>query len=284
MKSDIVPKVSIILVTYFPENKSYLDLCIKSIKNLDYPKDKLEIILVGKQGFIPEYDGVFSVAPPDRERFFTPKSINYGSQFVSHDSKYLMILNDDTIMTKNSLRNMVKWAELSNGNLIVNPVSNCEHGWWYNFYDLTGLNPWNGDKYPVQMRMADVDFRHEEFMNAESKSDIVMTYDWLCMYATLIPTKAWREVKNGTTRDQNGFDENFKTGQDDVDYSWRLGACGYRFGICFDSVVWHFGGVNSTNSIDRNMRRENVEYFYKKWKKLPPNMNMESVLNMGCIL
>ncbi len=186
-----------------------------------------------------------------------------------------MDLNDDTIMTRDSLKNMVKYAERV-GDVIVNPVSNCEDG-WYDFYGQCQLNSFPKKRY---MRMPDVAFREQEYMAAQSLwGEQLLLAPSLCMYATLIPTKAWRTIKNGTQPDAIGFDEHFKTGQDDIDYSNRAHADGYKLGLACDAIVWHFGGVNSSSTIGDDLRRENVDYYMRKWKTYPPGMTKESVNN-----
>ncbi len=279
-----LPRVTIVVTTYVPESKAYLDLCIRSIANLDYPKDRLQLILVGKKDFAPLYDNVLTVYPDthylaDRnlgEHFFTPTSLNYGALFMNDDSDYIMDLNDDTIMTRDSLKNMVQAAEDFGRKVAINPISQCEP-LLYDFYHTSGQSPWGADHKPQYMRMDSVEGRQLEFMNMKSQGHGSAPIDFLCMYATLIPAQAWRTIKNGTTADAIGFDENFKTGQDDIDYSKRLSANGFGLAICADAIVWHFGGVNSSNTVSSDLRRENVKYFIKKWRCYPPLVTKEQI-------
>lgn len=257
------PKVSVIVVTYVEANKRYLDLCVRSIKNLNYPKDKLDVIVVSKPGYVPAYEGVRTVYPDVKEWFFTPVSINYGVSQADKDSEHFLILNDDTILTKNSLANMV--SAIGPSATIMNPISPCDaHAYrlLFGFSKDNHLHLADGTFY----RYENFEPYFDELMNADSfYREGVVAQNFLCMYATLFPRFVWEKV--------GGFDEMFKTGQDDIDYSLRARLNGVS--LCFNlhAVIWHFGGVNSSNTITDDLRKHNVDYFIKKWNVFPPGID-----------
>jgi len=266
------PKVSIIITTYKESTKPYLDLCVKSALNLNYANK--EIIIVGHKGLPPEYweyFGVKTIAPPD-EQFYNPRGLNYGIENASQESEYYFILNDDVILTKDCLSNLVQ--AVNSQEVIAQPISPCDN---YRAYSLVmGFRYWKFGKEHTHgdyFQMTKQFYRLDEFtkemthamMHAESIYPVgAISTPMLCMFATLIPKKVWQKV--------GIFDENFKTGQDDIDYSKRAQLKNIPMMYCLNSLVWHFGGVTADDSISLNNRKENIQYFKNKWGEMPPGM------------
>ncbi len=252
--------VSIIVTTYIPKSKPYLDLCIESIRNLAF-KD-YEVIIVTNKNYMPIYDGCQTIAP-DKEHFYPAEGINFAMRAASPDSKYFFILNDDVILTKNSLGNLVKVvADLA---LMANPISPCDNG--QNYHLLFGFQK-DGVFNTIeahQYRMEQIGDVAQDLMNADSIYPTGAVWmNFLCIYATLIPRKLYEAVGD--------WDEKFKCGQDDLDYSWRARDKGFETVAVLDSLVWHFSGVTAESTMTMNNRRENVRYFKEKWGKMPPGI------------
>lgn len=231
-----LPRISIIVTTYLEKTKPCLDLCMRSIGELNYPKELLEVILVGRRGYAPTYPGVSTVIPPE-ESFGNPRGLNFGIECASEESQYFFILNDDVLLTNDCLLNMIKVAQ---PDLIINPIE---------------LQPVSGNITP-----------------ASSRTHGLVGQDHLCMFATLIPRLVYEKI--------GGFDERFKTGQDDIDYSWRAKQANVYLVLCLNSLVWHFGGTSANTTISNKMRVENVEYFKSKWGKLPPYVGEQDLEDM----
>lgn len=231
-----LPKVSIVVTTYLEKTKRYLDICMRSIENLNYPKERLDVILVGRKDYMPEYPSVRTVCPEEPE-FSNPKGLNFGINSAHPDSEYFFILNDDVVLTPDSLVNLVMAAI---PNVILNPME---------LAPIAGIAP-----------------------PSASRSYGLIEQEHLCMFATLIPRLVLDKI--------GGFDENFKTGQDDIDYSWRAKDAGINLVLCLHSLVWHFGGTSANTTINNKMRVENVNYFKSKWGKLPPYVTEESLAAM----
>ncbi len=262
-------KVSIIVTTWLEKNKHYLDLVIQSIKRLDYDQSLLDITVVGKKSYKPVYQGVNTVAP-DSDDFGNAEGLNFGVLHASADSDYYLLLNDDVILTKSSLLNMV---EASRGNCIVNPISPCDNGLQYALH----FGFWkDGNTYSVQSQFTRYDDLKEyipELMAAQSgypTGQIKM--DHLCMFATLIPKKAWQTI--------GPLEEKFKTGPDDIDYSKRAKACNIPMVITLDAVVWHFGGVTSSETLTNQKRIDNALAYKAKWGELPEYVTEEELTRL----
>lgn len=260
------PKISIVITTYLEETKPYLDLCIKSIENLDYPKEKLDVVLVGRKGYAPEYPNVITVAPP-QEKFHNPVGVNYGISKAHPDSEHFLMINDDTILTKNSVKNMVQYA--SGHDCLIQPISPCDN---YSMYHL--IFPFRHEDKTMTLvdrfhRYKDLEPYFDALMNTDSVYPPgAFPQPHLCMFATLIPRKVWEKV--------GGFDENFKTGQDDIDYCKRVKNAGFNLNLALDVLIWHFGGVSADKTMDQSLRQESIKYFYQKWKEVPVYASIEA--------
>jgi GT2 family glycosyltransferase len=108
------PFVSIIIVNH--NGKHYLQDCFNSIEQLDYPKEKLEVILVdnaSSDGSIEYVKGQF----PSIRLLELDK--NYGFCKPNNEAvkiakgEYIALLNNDTVVSKNWLSELVKGALLS---------------------------------------------------------------------------------------------------------------------------------------------------------------------------
>lgn len=259
-------KVSIIVTTYLEQTKPYLDVCIESINNLVYPKDKIEVILVARKGYAPEYPNVKTVYP-EEEEFHNAHGVRFGMQQASKDSKYLFYINDDVMLTKNSL---IKITNCVGDNMvIVNSISPCDNYMFYNL--LFGFRDKDNNFCLLRDRfykLENLQGHLKELMDADSLYPAgTVPVPYLCMYATLIPRKVYDLVGE--------WDDNFKTGQDDIDYALRAKQSGCGLFIALDSLVWHFGGRTADTTMNDQNRRDSAKYFVKKWGQLPPCVTQE---------
>jgi GT2 family glycosyltransferase len=255
------PLVSIIVTTYKPSSRAYLDNCIQSIKNLDY--DNYEVILVSHKDYQPQYPDVKTVAPPGKDHFYPAEGINYAMKISDPKSKHFFILNDDVICTKNSLKNIVD--AVADQNLMANSISPCENGQHYHF--VFGYQ--KGDHFRIidkrQYRLEEHADGVNEMMNQDSLYPLgIVWMNYLCIFATLIPRKIYDAVGD--------WDEKFKCGQDDLDYSWRAQKAGFQTVAVTNSLVWHFSGVTADSTLNLKIRQDNVRYFRDKWGQLPPGI------------
>ena len=206
---------------------------------------------------MPQYEGVRTIAPEDKEAFYSPTGINYGFNNAHPDSKFILMLNDDTIVTKDSLKNMVN--AIGDQNMILGCLSNCDTDIFHSL--IMGFKDQNG--HYCQMTDRVYRLEHVEkyipyLMNAESiYPQGLIIYDKICLYANLIPTKLIKLI--------GGFDEAFKTGFDDTDFCLRAREANYPSVILMNAIIWHFGGVSAATTISDEMRDFNADHFSKKW-------------------
>ncbi len=252
-------KVSIIVTTYLEKSRPYLDACIASIKNLNYPPHLLDVVIVGRLGYMPVYGGVRTVAP-FKETFGCAEGINYGIEQSDPTSRYIFTINDDVILTQDCVINLVN--AIGEHDMILNPISNCDNGIKYSllfsFYRDGQEFQANGRQYVYE----DLKPYLTELMNARSNYPAgVILQNELFFYATMIPRKVWDKVGK--------FDEVFLTGQDDIDYSLRARQKGVHLGCCMSAVAWHFSGASADHTMTDPIRARNMQYFKYKWGFYP---------------
>ena len=262
-----LPKVSIIVTTYKEENKRYLDLCIESIGHVDYPREKLEVIVVSKPAYQPQYHDVRTIHP-GIESFNNEFGLNYALKQATGD--FFLICNDDIILTKSCLRSMLSKAV--NYKCIMNATSPCDNSVQYvltfAFKTDQGYIGLGATSYKYEQL---IEYK-EALINATSMYPAgIVLQDYLCMYATLIPRIAYEEIGESDA-------SWIKAGPSDLDYSWRAKEKGYVCLCALDAVIWHFGGVSAATTIDDKIRAINARKFFAKWGRHQPGITEEAIL------
>jgi GT2 family glycosyltransferase len=234
-------KVSIIVTAYLPKSKPYLDLCMQSIANLSVPKDQLEVLVVAPESYAPQYEGVRTISPPERE-YHMPRGLNFG--ISKSRGEFVFVLNDDVILTRDCLQPLVNAMASPEIGLIM-PIGNDQQGRYW--LPLRRMGPYTIDQLE----------NPEWLMNAGSPYfQGLVFFDTLCIYAFLMRRKTFEE--NGL------FDEKLISG-DDIDYCMRLRQRGYLNAIALDSLVWHAGGVSANETFTPEKRALGQKIFNEKW-------------------
>ncbi len=239
-----MPKVSIIITSYFERSRPYLDLCLRSIRGLDYPKDQLEVIVVGRKDYMPRLEGVKTVSP-NEVKFWPPVGLNHG--IAKSTGEFIFVLNDDTICTKDSLRNLVRALERNTQVGLLMPISNDQQSRYHANVGIVA-RPY---------RIEELEGRAHLLMAQESPYPPAYSFhQTLCIYAFLMRRAVYDQV--------GPFDESL-IGQDDIDYTLRIGQNGLLNAIAYDSIVYHFGGVSADHTFTAANRDESMKRFQAKW-------------------
>lgn len=236
--------LSIIVTSYWPKARPYLDLCIESIGNaaIQCPH---EVLIVAPKSYAPQYPNVNTISPPE-ESYHNPRALNYGITAAKGDM--LLVLNDDTILTRHSIVNLMGAAQqMPKG--IVMPLSNDQQRAYMMQVPHTHPGPLPRDMEPhVARGLMEADSPHLPGL---------ILPESLCMYAFMMHKSFYQKV--------GPFDENLKTGFDDTDYCIRARALGGTLAIMTSALIYHFGGVSADNTLTAEIRKENEAYFRKKW-------------------
>ena len=237
-------KTSIIILTY--NNLDKTRDCIESIRKYT-DKDSYEIIVVDNNStddtklFLEDQDDIKVIFNESNVGF--PMGCNIG--IANAEETYdILLLNNDTIVTKNWLSNLKKCLYSDEKIGAVGAVSN-------NGANLQG-----------------VDFTYnnfDEMQNLASKNNISDVKKWeekVCLigYCLLIKREVIDKLK--------GLDEGYTQGYiEDNDLSLNIIKLGYRLMLCHDSFIHHYLGTSFRKDEDKfnKIILKNRDYFEKKW-------------------
>lgn len=222
------PLVSLITVNF--NGRAFLEPLLDSIRNQDFPKEGLEIILVDNgstDGSVElvrtRYPDVRLIANQDNLGF--AKANNQGAEAAQ--GRYLALINNDMRLEPDWVSRMVAYREAAPEDMVC--VSSKIVNWDGTLIDFMGGSlAFNGMGFQTNFR-APVD--------AIVAQDYPQELLFACGGAMLIDRGIYREV--------GGFDEDYFAYFEDVDLGWRLWVMGYRVGFCPEAVVYHrFNGTS----------------------------------------
>ena len=208
------PKVSIIIVNY--NGKELLQKCLDSLLKVNY--DNFEIILVdnnstdGSVEFITKnYPSLIIIKLDSNKGFAEPNNV---AAKISK-GKYLLFLNNDTVVTPNFISEMVKVMETDKKiaicqSLLLKPDGSVDSSG--DFIDHLGV-----------------------VYNSKTKIDEIREVSSARGASMLVRSDIFKKL--------DGFDQKFFVTFEDVDLCWRSWILGYRVLIIPTSIVYHEGGI-----------------------------------------
>ena len=208
------PKVSIIIVNY--NGKELLKKCLDSLLKVNY--DNFEIILVdnnstdGTVEFITKnYPSLIIIKLDSNKGFAEPNNV---AAKISK-GKYLLFLNNDTVVTPNFISEMVKVMETDKKiaicqSLLLKPDGSIDSSG--DFIDNLGV-----------------------VYNSKTKIDEIREVSSAKGASMLVRSDIFKKL--------GGFDQKFFVTFEDVDLCWRSWILGYRVLIIPASIVYHVGGI-----------------------------------------
>ena len=208
------PKVSIIIVNY--NGKELLQKCLDSLLKVNY--NNFEIILVdnnstdGSVEFITKnYPSLIIIKLDSNKGFAEPNNV---AAKISK-GKYLLFLNNDTVVTPNFISEMVKVMETDKKiavcqSLLLKPDGSVDSSG--DFIDHLGV-----------------------VYNSKTKIDEIREVSSARGASMLVRSDIFEKL--------DGFDQKFFITFEDVDLCWRSWILGYRVLIIPTSIVYHEGGI-----------------------------------------
>jgi GT2 family glycosyltransferase len=216
-----LPKVSVVIVNLNGIN--HLKQCFASIEKLNYPKDKLEVIVVdngsndGSAEYINEkYVWIKLIINKKNEGFAKP--CNDGARAAS--GEYVAFLNNDMKVKCDWLTELIASLKASSavcaGSVILS---------------------WNGDQ--LDFAGGSVSFYgmgyqynfHKQMRQVEPTLKCDKEIMFACGGAMIIDRRIFLET--------GGFDEDYFAYYEDVDLGWRLNILGYKVVLSVKSRVFH---------------------------------------------
>jgi len=160
------------------------------------------------------------------------KSLNFSEScnlgIKSSKNKYIFVANDDIIITKNSIEELVKNTD---DDTITGPDSNCNLGFQTDYaYTVKDV------KLVPAMTLDQVKHIIPDIYNIKPVKQDVLKRDWLAFFATMFTRKCFNDV---------GFmDESFIYDREDLDWCIAAKKLGKNFKQIFGSYCFHFGGIS----------------------------------------
>ncbi|RLE90004.1 MAG: hypothetical protein DRN04_15685 [Thermoprotei archaeon] len=166
------PLVSIVIPTY--NRKEKLERLIRSILESDYPKDKLEIIVVDDASTDGTYEHIKKLFPQvkvirnDEEKLLA-ESRNIGIR--ASRGRYIFVIDDDNIIDKNTIKELVEFMEKHPEVGVAGPImyflndptriwcAGVKRSYWTTITKLIGFNTRDNGRYKEP-------YESEDFPNA----------------------------------------------------------------------------------------------------------------------
>lgn len=261
------PKVSFIIVNY--NGKHHLKECFETIYDLDYPKEKLEIVMVdngSKDGSIEFVKKNFSKVKiiKNESNLGFAKPNNQGAAIA--EGEYLALINNDMRVNKDWLRTMLKTLEDAGDES----------------YACVGSKILNWDGTKLDFAGGAVNFMGFGYQDdygmpikeANSKYNTDRDILFACGGALLIDKKVFLEI--------GGFDEDYFAYYEDTDLGWRLWVLGYKVRFSANSICYHKHNSTSKSFNQNKMKalfeRNALFSIYKNYSNDNFNIILSSIL------
>lgn len=233
------PTVSVIVLNY--DGLRYMDDCFTSLSRLEYPGERLNLVLAdnassdGSPGYVREHFPQVRILQFDRNYWF---SGGINRAVAQSKSEYVAFLNSDMRVDPGWLVGLVEALE-------GDPKSVCSSSKILN---------WDG-------RLMDFGGTLLSFLGharADGYHDPDLTaYDDVTHI--LAPCGGAMLIDRQVFVDAGGFDEDYDAYFEDVDLGWRLWIMGYRVAFAPRSVCYHvhFGSSSS-------LKPERIQHLYER--------------------
>jgi GT2 family glycosyltransferase/glycosyltransferase involved in cell wall biosynthesis len=250
------PEVSIVLVLY--NQLEYTSKCLNSIKSS--VKSNYEIIVIDNASTDGTHD--YFKKEVNYVRYFRnkenigfPAAVNQGINKALGD--YILILNNDTVLTENLLERLLEVAQSDTNIGIVGPISN----------EVSGLQKDKEAKYNSLEEM----HKYASEIQQKNKGEI-LHFPRVAFLCTLIKREVIDKI--------GGLDERFSPGNyEDDDFCLRAQLAGYKTLIVKDAFIHHYGSksfkANGEKAYAERLLK-NQKIFVEKWGATPDEIWLQN--------
>ncbi|GAG72215.1 unnamed protein product [marine sediment metagenome] len=214
------PQISISIVNL--NGKDYLGQCLDSIKNLNYPEDKLETIVIDNGSsddsvnFIKSNYPLVKLISNDKNMGFAFAN-NQAAKAANGD--YIAFLNNDTRVDKNWLIELLR--PIYKNKEVVASGSKVLSIDGKNIDFVGGMINFEGKGFQIDYGIPVEKGNYSQYRYLPFVNGGAMLVD--------------RKIFLGA----GGFDEDFFAYYEDVDFGWRLWVLGYKVVFAPESIVYH---------------------------------------------
>lgn len=249
-----LPKVSVIVLTY--NNIELTKACLDSIaKYTDYPNVEIIVVDNASTDESPEFLRTFASAHPNFQVIFNDKNLgfaagnNVGLKAATGD--YLVMLNNDTVVTPGWLLTMVRHFQADQSIGLVGPVTN---------------NIGNEAKVELEYD-GPSNMLPSAVLHTTAHMGKQLPLRTAAFFCVMMPRNVYEQV--------GLLDENFGRGFfEDDDYCRRVEQLGFRI-VCAEDVFIHHHLSASFNKLGSTERQaifsKNKLYYESKWGEWKPH-------------
>jgi GT2 family glycosyltransferase len=225
----INPKVTIAIFNF--NGLEDTQKCLKSLLKTIYPN--YEIWVVDDGSSVDEISMLRKMYSSRRIKYISDNtnlgfSVRVNQVLAKAKSKYVVLLNNDTVVDPSWLRYLVEVVESdSNTAVCQSKLKWLSHP---DYFEYAGACGGYLDVLGYPYTRGRVMFSIEKDVGQyDDESEIF----WACGAAMLI--------KRDVFKSAGGFDEDLFSYQEEIDFCWRVKKCGYKIKIAPKSVVYHKG-------------------------------------------
>jgi GT2 family glycosyltransferase len=222
------PSIAIIIINW--KKYELTRNCINSVEKSSFKNFKIILIDNESQNdFSDEINKnkkIYIIKNKNNEGF--ARANNQGIKYsLKNGYDYVLLLNNDTLITNNLLDSLIKQSNILNQKIIQPLILN------YN-----GTKIWNaGGTINNFFGTFKTHRKRESFTGLKSNMDFT---DWFTGCCVLIKSEVFYDI--------GYFDENFFAYYEDIDFSIRLKANGYSIAMMNDSYLKHFESASSKSN------------------------------------
>lgn len=250
------PKITLTFPTYNGGDEA-LDF-LDSATKLNYPKDKLEIIVVDNASTDNTIEKIKSYADRLTIKIIKNESNKGFSKTVNQaikasNGKYILITNDDIVLGKNSIKTLIEY-QLVNPNIGIlggkiyskdKPKKVISSGYL--------MNKWNG----------------RVFINPNYNKQVEP--DWVQGCALLIPKKVLDEV--------GLLDSGYSHFFEDYDLAIRSKNAGYKVVYIPKALFWH----RESTTANRDKPKKYYHWYRNKFRFILKNLRLPNIVSIFLI-
>ncbi len=242
-------RATIVIVSY--ENLDYLRLCLDSIRdNTLYPRYEVVVVDNSSSEELHAFLRERQAADPRLTVLFNEENVGFpraNNQAIERatDSDYVVLLNDDTVVTRGWLARLLRYLERDPSIGLIGPVTN-----------------WIGNEAQIPVTYRDLG-ELDPFASARvvRHSDETFDIPVLAMFCVAMRRRLLDEI--------GLLDERFGVGMfEDDDFAKRVRQAGLRV-VCAEDVFVHHWGKSSFRRLDsaryEQIFEENRRRFEEKW-------------------
>ena len=157
----------------------------------------------------------------------------YNKAIKEIKSKYILLLNNDVLVTKNWLKPLITFLESNKKFSVVQPKIKDLNNKKY--FEYSGAAGGFIDFFGIPFCRGRIGNKLEKDTGQYNDSSEIFWGSGSCLL-----------IKLDTFKKIGGFDENFFMHQEEIDLCWRIQGIGQKIGYCSKSTVYHHGGGTLT--------------------------------------